>query len=75
MFSPYFIFLERNIFFGLNIFLQIHIEPILFGYKGQRKVPCNFFDMPGTIEDEIIDKDELEKIVNGELKLNKKVSS
>lgn len=31
--------------------------------------------MPGTIEDEIIDKDELEKIVNGELKLNKKVSS
>lgn len=30
--------------------------------------------MFGIIEDEIIDKDELEKIVNGEFKFNKKVS-
>lgn len=30
--------------------------------------------MPGTVETEKISKDDLEKIVNGELKLNEKVS-
>lgn len=53
--------------------MHIHIEPILLGDKGQKKEPCIFY-MPGTIENEIINEDELEKIVNGELKLNKKVS-
>lgn len=43
------------------------------GDRGQ-KVPCNFFDMPGTVETEKMSKDDLEKIVNGELKLNEKVS-
>lgn len=73
---PYFIFLERNIFFWYKYFLQIHIEPILLGDTGEQKVhvPCNFFDMPGTAETEKINKDDLEKIVKGELKLNEKVS-
>lgn len=73
---PYFIFLERKIFFWYKYFLQIHIEPILLGDTGEQKVhvPCNFFDMPGTAETEKINKDDLEKIVNGELKLNEKVS-
>lgn len=52
---------------------QIHIEPILFGDKGQKTLPCKFFDMPGTVENEMIKKDELEKIVNGELKFNKEM--
>lgn len=46
------------------------------GDKGT-KVPCRFFDMPGIDEEEIIKKDELENILNGELTctMNDKVSS
>lgn len=46
------------------------------GDKGP-KVPCRFFDMPGIDEEEIIKKDELENILNGELPcaLNDEVSS
>lgn len=51
---------------------QIHIEPVLLGEKGQ-KIPCRFFDMPGFVENEKINKDELEKIVNGELKLHEEM--
>lgn len=45
------------------------------GDKGT-KVPCRFFDMPGIDEEEIIKKDELENILNGELTctMNDKVS-
>lgn len=43
------------------------------GEEGQ-KVPCRFFDMPGTVENGRINKDVLEKIVNGDLKLNEEVS-
>lgn len=51
---------------------KIHIEPIYTGDEGE-KVPCRFFDTPGYDEDDIINKDELEKIFNGELKLNDKM--
>lgn len=43
------------------------------GDKGQ-KVPCRFFDTPGICEDDFIKRDELEKILNGEIKLNYEVS-
>lgn len=54
-------------------YLQIHIEPIYMGDEGKR-VPCRFFDMPG-FDGNDIKKDELEKIINGEVKLSDKVSS
>lgn len=38
-------------------------------------LPCRFFDMPGIHENESIKKDELKKILNGEIKLNVKVST
>lgn len=44
------------------------------GDEGQ-KVPCRFFDTPGIGGNDIFKKDELEKIFNGEIKLNDKVSS
>lgn len=43
------------------------------GDEGKR-VPCRFFDMPG-FDGNDIKKDELEKIINGEVKLSDKVSS
>lgn len=64
---------KENICFCLNK-LQIHIEPIYMGDEGQ-KVPCRFFDTPGIGGNDIFKKDELEKIFNGEIKLNDKVSS
>lgn len=51
---------------------KIHVEPIYMGDEGQ-KVPCRFFDTPGFDEDDIVKTDELEKIFNGEIKLNDKM--
>lgn len=51
---------------------KIHLEPIYIGDNGQ-KVPCRFFDMPGIDENDIIKKDELNKILNGEIKLNDEI--
>lgn len=48
---------------------KIHFEPICIGDTGQ-KIPCRFFDMPGMGENDIIKKDELKRILNGEIKLN-----
>lgn len=48
---------------------KIHLEPIYIGNSGQ-KLPCRFFDMPGIPEKDIIKKDELNKIFNGEIELN-----
>lgn len=41
----------------------------------EKRVPCRFFDMPGIHENKSIKKDELKKILNGEIKLNVKVST
>lgn len=48
---------------------KIHLEPIYMGTNGP-KLPCRFFDMPGIDENDIINEDELNKILNGEIKLN-----
>lgn len=55
-----------------SLCLQIHFEPIYMGDNGQ-KVPCRFFDMPGIDENDIIKEDELNKIINGQIKLNNEV--
>lgn len=51
---------------------KIHFEPLKMGDDGPI-LPCRFFDMPGIHENESIKKDELKKILNGEIKLNVKM--
>lgn len=42
------------------------------GEKNQR-LPCNLYDMPGLDEAGTIQKEELEKIINGQLKIDAEV--
>lgn len=48
---------------------RIHSEPMYIGEKNQR-LPCNLYDMPGLDEAGTIKKEELEKIINGQLKID-----
>lgn len=48
---------------------RIHLEPIQIGNNGPH-LPCNFYDIPGLDDVETIRKDEITKIINGELKID-----
>lgn len=54
-------------------FFQIHFEPLYIDDRGP-KLPCNFFDVPGIDPDGSFGKNELEKILKGEIKLDVSVS-
>lgn len=48
---------------------QIHFEPLYIDDRGP-KLPCNFFDVPGIDTEGSFGKNELEKILKGEIKLD-----
>lgn len=39
------------------------------------QLPCQFYDMPGIDKNETITRDDIEKIVNGTIKLDVNVST
>lgn len=67
----------HNSIYWLNFLfipLQIHLEPINMGDKGMQ-LPCQFYDMPGIDKNETIKREDIEKIVNGTIKLDVNVST
>lgn len=52
--------------------LQIHLEPIYIGGNGPR-LPCNFYDVPGIDDADTISKNEIQKVIKGERKIDFKV--
>lgn len=54
--------------------LQIHLEPMYIGGNGPR-LPCNFFDVPGIDDEDTITIKEIQKIINGEIRIDFKVNT
>lgn len=53
--------------------LQVHLETIYIGGNGPR-LPCNFYDLPGIDDADTISKKDIQKIINGEIKIDFKVN-
>lgn len=51
---------------------RIHLERIYVGEE-RHELPCRFYDMPGLDEINTIKKEEIQKILNGELKIHVKM--
>lgn len=54
-------------------FFQIHFEPLYIDDRGP-KLPCKFYDVPGIDTEGFFGRNELEKILKGEIKLDVSVS-
>lgn len=51
---------------------KIHLEPIYIGGNGPR-LPCNFYDVPGIDDADTISKNEIQKVIKGERKIDFKI--
>lgn len=80
-----FIIIISNIVLGVFVilldielfFLQIHLEPMYIGDKGQQ-LPCRFYDVPGidqkrTLTD--VELQDLQEIIDGKMILDVDVSA
>lgn len=53
--------------------IQIHLENMYMGDEGLQ-LPCKFYDMPGIDKHGTIKKEDLDKILDGKIKLDVDVS-